>query len=154
MASPRPIKISNGSAVPTRLGDLVDADALLLGHEAEHGEDDDPGVQRGTAVDTGDEDTIPATDFKHTNILQTVVDVGEIWMRIAFKHFTKTIQSNFRMVYYFLLISRIAQHMENNYSSQIKFALNLIYYRMCGLVHGFCVKTSPCAGCVVIYPCW
>ena len=110
MASPRPMKISNGSAVPTRLGDLVDADALLLGHEAEHGEDDDPGVQRGTAVDTGDEDTIPATDFKHTNILQTVGDAGEIWTRIAFKHFTNTIQSNFRVLYHLCAFHALRQH--------------------------------------------
>ena len=45
----------------TMLGHLRDGHALLVGHEAEDGEDDEAGVDAGAAVEEGDDEGVAVT---------------------------------------------------------------------------------------------
>ena len=56
----------------SRLGHVTDVDALLVRHEAEHGEDDEAGEEARAAVGAGENHRIPAkVQKKHASALCT-----------------------------------------------------------------------------------
>ena len=50
----------DSKVVPTRLGHFRDGHPLLLGHEAQDGEDHEPGREAGGAVEEAEGDAVPA----------------------------------------------------------------------------------------------
>ena len=55
------------SDILTRLGHRLDGDALLQGHEAQHGEDGEARHEAGEAVEQAEQEGVPAHTHTHTH---------------------------------------------------------------------------------------
>ena len=66
--------------------DILDGDVKVVRHEAEHGEDDEPGEERRAAVRDGEQDAVPARRKGRGQLPVTSAPGGSrIWSRVRFR---------------------------------------------------------------------